>query len=105
MCVVAIFFYLLLSWWYYSTGFSLQTIVAFSVNVHIIRNPLITGVIRDVMFTFAAYLVSITTIVSNLHIINHRFTTAAAAVAACVARSFSDGGIFQTETSIFTTLT
>ena len=45
----------------------LQTVVALSVR-HIIRNPLITGIIRDVMFTFIAYVCSITTIVSDLHI-------------------------------------
>ena len=98
----SIFFDLLISRWYYSTGFSLQTVVAVSFNVHIIRNPLITGVIRDVMFTFIAYLFSITTMVSNLHIYNI-FTTAAAFVAIAVevvvvTRSFSDGGIFHLDT-------
>merc|ERR1712238_496638 len=80
VCVVwrSIFFFdLLLSRWYYSTGFSLQTVVAVSVTVHIIRNPWITGVIRDVMFTWSAYLITITTIASNLHICNI-FTTIAA---------------------------
>ena len=44
----------------------LHTEVAISIR-HIVCNPLITGVIRDVMKTFIAYLFSITTIVSNLH--------------------------------------
>ena len=77
-----------------------STVAAISIR-HIVCNPLITGVIRDVMFTFIAYvikLISITAIVSNLHIYNI-FTTAAHcvinAVAASVARSFSDGGILH----------
>ena len=87
-----------------NTGFSLQTVVAVSGNgVHIIRNPCITGVIRDVMFTFIAYLFSITTIVSNLHIYNisttiHLVVVAVAAFAVFVTRSFSDGGIFNLDT-------
>ena len=108
VCVVwcSISFDLLLSRWYYSTGFSLHTVVAESVNVHIFCNPLITGVIRDVMFTFIAYLFSITTIVSNLHIYNisttiHVVATTTgieAAFAVFVTRSFSDGGIFNLDT-------
>ena len=119
---VQLFFCLLLLWWagclllVWFTLFVLRsgrgndtlradTVVAVSINVHIICNSLITGVIRDVMFTSMAYISPITTIVSNRHIFK-KFTNAvmvaAIAVAVCVARSFSDGGIFQTETSIHT---
>ena len=92
--------------WYYSTGFSLQTVVAVSVTVHIIRNPCITGVIRDVMFTLIAYAAciytaSITTIVSNLDIVKSVTTIVVAAIAhmdgtaAVGTRSCSDDGIFH----------
>ena len=103
VCVVwcSIFFFdLLLSRWYYSTGFSLQTVVAVSVTVHIIRNPCITGVIRDVMFTLIAYLFSITTIVSNLHIFSR--ITRRAATAVPIARICSDDGVFQIITNLIT---
>ena len=112
------FFDLLFSRWYYSTGFSLQTVVAVSVNVHIIRNPCITGVIRDVMFTLIAYATVnnifpiITTIVSNLLIFKTGTSSTAVntgtpwitivvLLAAVGTRSFSDDGIFH----IFTTIT
>ena len=92
VCVIwcSIFFDWLLSRWYYSTGVSLLTVVALSVR-HIIRNPWITGIIRDVMSTISAYLVSITTIVPNLHI----FWTGTTIAVAVVTRSFSDGGVFH----------
>ena len=97
MCVVwcSISFDLLLFRRYYSTGFSLHTEVAVSGSVHIVCNPLITGVIRDVMFTFIAYTYSITTIVSNLHIFRTGTTLAVAS-----ARSFSNDGIFHVATRI-----
>ena len=97
MCVVwcSISFDLLLFRRYYSTGFSLHIEVAVSGSVHIVCNPLITGVIRDVMFTFIAYTYSITTIVSNLHIFRTGTTLAVAS-----ARSFSNDGIFHIATRI-----
>ena len=94
------FFDLLFSRWYYSTGFSLQTVVAVSVNVHIIRNPCIAGVIRDVMFTLIAYLVSITTIVPNLHIFSRSTRRAVEIVA--IARINSDDGVFRILTNLTT---
>ena len=99
------FFELLLFRWYYSTGFSLQTVDAVSTRRQISCNPLtiiITGVIRDVMFTFRAYTVSIhrlwiTTMFSNLHIFRRGTRRAVA-----IARICSDDGISHTITSPIT---
>ena len=87
-------FSVVLFYWLFST------VAAISIR-HIVCNPLITGVIRDVMFTFIAYvikLISITAIVSNLHIYNLMTTFVFG------TRSFSDDGILHTQTRI-TTLT
>ena len=108
--MVVLFYRLLLVW----RKRILSTVGAVSIR-YISCNPLITGVIRDIMFTFIAEIsyipgfFPITTIVSNRNIFRKGTTLAVTErirtngiIRTAIAWSFSDDGIFHRVTRMIT---